>query len=485
VKVCMILEGCYPYVHGGVSSWTHHYIEAMPDVEFTLWCIGPREEMKGQFKFKLPENVTEVREVFLDSALEMRLDRKQLEHLKLERAERQAVERLFSGQQTDWDLLFDLFQNRHFDSERGKDDHLNPVSLLMSDDFLSMLLEQCREHAPYISFANYFFNVRSMLLPVLYLMGQDIPKADLYHCTATGYGGILGSMGKWKYGSPMVLTEHGIYTREREEELLGATWVLPYLRQQWIDMFYLFSGCAYQHADVVTSLFRGASRIQADIGCPQEKQRVISNGINFDRFKDIPPKEENGYIDIGAVVRIARIKDIKTMIYAFAEVKAEVPNARLYILGDVDDQEYSDECHELVNQLGLTDIIFTGVVNVLEYLPKFDFTILTSISEGQPLSVLESFAAGRAAVTTDVGCCRELIEGEDEFGPAGMCVPPMHKDLLAEAMIRMCRRPDVCRKMGENGRNRAGHYFTQKMSMDQYKEVYQEVCDAWQESDSN
>jgi len=136
VKVCMILEGCYPYVHGGVSSWTHHYIEAMPDVEFTLWCIGPREEMKGQFKFKLPENVTEVREVFLDSALEMRLDRKQLEHLKLERAERQAVERLFSGQQTDWDLLFDLFQNRHFDSERGKDDHLNPVSLLMSDDFL-------------------------------------------------------------------------------------------------------------------------------------------------------------------------------------------------------------------------------------------------------------------------------------------------------------------------------------------------------------
>ena len=48
-------------------------------------------------------------------------------------------------------------------------------------------------------------------------------------------------------------------------------------------------------------------------------------------------------MDIGAVVRIAKIKDIKTMIYAFAEVKAEVPEARLHIMGDVDDKEYFEE----------------------------------------------------------------------------------------------------------------------------------------------
>ena len=52
-------------------------------------------------------------------------------------------------------------------------------------------------------------------------------------------------------------------------------------------------------------------------------------------------------------------------------------------------------------------------MDIVKYMEKLDFTILTSISEGQPLSVLESFAARRPCVTTDVGCCRELLEGKE------------------------------------------------------------------------
>ena len=163
------------------------------------------------------------------------------------------------------------------------------------------------------------------------------------------------------------------------------------------------------------------------------------------------------------------------MIYAFAEVKSRVPNARLYILGDVDDKEYNEECHQLIDQLKVEDIIFTGVVSVKEYFPKFDFTILTSISEGQPLSVLESFAAGRPVVTTDVGCCRELIDRDDEFGSAGLCVPPMHKDLLADAMVSMCLNKGMRLRMGESGRLRAEKYYTQKIMMDKYRSLYEEV----------
>lgn len=57
-------------------------------------------------------------------------------------------------------------------------------------------------------------------------------------------------------------------------------------------------------------------------------------------------------------------------------------------MGGVDDEEYGAECHALVDTLGVRDLIFTGRVNVVEYMEKLDFTILTSISEGQPLSVL-------------------------------------------------------------------------------------------------
>lgn len=465
MRVCMILEGSYPYVFGGVSSWTHQYIQAMPDTEFVLWCIGAKAQDKGKYKYKLPENVTEVHEVFLDDALKLKMNRKDKRNLVFSAAQKSELAKLFEGKKLDWDVLFELFGEQK----------LNPVTMLMSPVFLELLVQICSEQFPYISFAEYFHTIRSMLLPELYLLTQEVPEADIYHATATGYSGILGSLGKWKYRKPFILGEHGIYTREREEELLRADWVLPYFRQQWIDLFYSFSDCAYTHADKVTALFLRANHTQEELGCPKEKLCVTPNGIRYERFKDIPAKKENGWIDIGAVVRIAKIKDIKTMIYAFAELKAEVPNARLHILGDIDDEVYYEECRLLEQQLNVKDIIFAGVVNVTEYLELLDFTILTSISEGQPLAVLESLAAARPCVTTDVGCCRELLEGEDEFGPAGICVPPMHKERLAQAMVQMCRESAARERMGQTGRARVLKYYTHEQSLQRYQKLYQEV----------
>ena len=67
-------------------------------------------------------------------------------------------------------------------------------------------------------------------------------------------------------------------------------------------------------------------------------------------------------MDIGAVVRLAPIKDIKTMIYAFFELSAHVKNVRLHIMGGVDDEEYAQECYELVKQLKLeNNYILQGV----------------------------------------------------------------------------------------------------------------------------
>ena len=68
MRICLILEGCYPYVHGGVSTWMHQYIKEMKEHEFVLWVIGAHAEDKGKFVYELPDNVVEVKEVFLDDA---------------------------------------------------------------------------------------------------------------------------------------------------------------------------------------------------------------------------------------------------------------------------------------------------------------------------------------------------------------------------------------------------------------------------------
>lgn len=462
MRVCMILEGSYPYVHGGVSSWMHQYIQAMPDTCFVLWCIGAESANRGIYKYELPPNVDEVKEVFLDDAVNLKGKGRQPKFSDLEKNE---LKKLFEGEKPDWDVLFELFQEKK----------ANPVDMMMSPVFLDIIMQLCEEKFAYLSFTDFFYNVRSMILPELYLITQEVPKADIYHATATGYSGILGSLGKWKYNKPFILTEHGIYTREREEELLRAQWVLPYFKNQWINLFHLFSDCAYSHADVVTALFSRANEAQMELGCDENKLRVTPNGVHIERFADVSDKPEDGWTDIGAIVRIARIKDIKTMIYAFAEVKREIGNVRLHIMGDIDDGEYYEACRTLIEQLGVQDIIFTGSVDVAEYIKKLDFIILTSISEGQPLSVLEAFAAGRACVTTDVGCCRELIEGNDGLGEAGICVPPMNKEQVAQAMLELCREPFTRKRMGAVGRERVRKYYTHDISMENYKRLYQEV----------
>ncbi|SFC09957.1 GT4 family glycosyltransferase PelF [Butyrivibrio sp. YAB3001] len=463
MKICLILEGSYPYAYGGVSSWMHNYIKAMPEHEFILWVIGARASDRGKFKYELPENVTGVTEVFLDDALKVRANKN--DKFKLDDDEKQALYDAIDCERPDWNVLFSMYQDKKY----------NPASFLMSESFLDVLTDLCKTKYPYVAFAETFHTIRSMLLPVLYLIGSEVPVADCYHTICTGYGGLLAALGQFKTGRPIILSEHGIYSREREEEIIRANWVIPAFKRQWIKFFYMLSDVAYKRATFITSLFGNASKIQQELGAEANKCKVIPNGIHYEKFCDIPLKEDDGFVDIGAVIRLAPIKDVKTLIYAFNELKAMRSNIRLHILGGTDDEDYARECHELVDSLHLKNVIFAGQVNVIEYMKKLDFTMLTSISEGQPLSVLESFAARRPVVTTDVGCCRQLIEGEegDFFGIAGFCVPPMHREGLAQAMEKLCESKERREEMGEIGRTRVEKFFRHKMMIERFASLYQ------------
>ena len=75
MRICVILEGCYPYVTGGVSTWIHQYMKAMPQHEFVVWAVGASSEDRGKFKYELPDNVVEIREIFLNDALSMSFEK--------------------------------------------------------------------------------------------------------------------------------------------------------------------------------------------------------------------------------------------------------------------------------------------------------------------------------------------------------------------------------------------------------------------------
>ena len=465
MRICLVLEGSYPYVHGGVSTWMHQYITEMKEHEFIIWVIGANEEKKGMFVYEFPENVVEVHEVFLDSLTSSKVIDKKSEELSHE--EYDALKQLVFCAKPEWSLIFDLLQ----EGKVQRDD------FLVSEEFFQMIQDLCEKKYAAQPMSDIFHTIRSMLFPLLTLLSSEIPVADAYHAISTGYGGILATLASTRMNKPLLLTEHGIYTREREEEIIRADWILPSMRKQWIDFFYMLSDAIYSKADCITSLFSKARETQIALGCDAKKCRVISNGIDYESFSNIPfEKDDDSWINIGAAVRMAPIKDIKTMIYAFYEVSSQMPNVRLYIMGGVDDEAYAEECYALARKLKLENLFFTGRVNIKEYLKKMDFMILTSISEGQPLSILESMAAGKPCVTTDVGCCKELLEGklDDTLGSAGYCVPPTDLMSLANAMLVMASSEEKRLTMGQIAKKRSEQFYQYHQMIEQYRQLYKE-----------
>ena len=152
----------------------------------------------------------------------------------------------------------------------------------------------------------------------------------------------------------MLISEHGIYTREREEELIMAKWVKDIYQNIWIEQFYKMSSLAYERADMVTSLYEHARELQVELGCPIEKTMIVPNGIRVEDFQNLPGKteEDQGKINIGAVLRVTPVKDVMTLLQAFGFAKEREPSLKLWIMGSwEEDAEYAEECFGLVRSI--------------------------------------------------------------------------------------------------------------------------------------
>lgn len=470
MKICLVAEGCYPYVVGGVSSWIHSMIQAFPNIEFSILAIVANRSQRGKFVYELPQNVTQVYEAYLDDLdWENKKRKKRKKIFKLDERQHNALRSIILNEEVDWDTLFEMFQ-----SEKMSID-----DLLMGPDFLEVVRESYNRRFSQMIFSDFLWTVRSIYLPLFLILKTPIPMADIYHCVATGYAGVLGSMAQKLYGCGLLISEHGIYTREREEELLKASWVASVYKNIWIDQFRKMSKLAYERADIVTCLFSHAKQLQIGLGCKEDKIAITPNGIDAGRFVNLPGKlSSDNYINIGAVLRVTPIKDVKTMLRAFGFAKQKVENLRLWIMGPCDeDPEYAKECYDLVEKQEISGVFFTGKIDIRDYLGRMDFTILTSISEGQPLTILESYAAHKPVIATDVGNCRELIYGDgDGCGTAGILTHIMNVGEIADAIVEMATSPELRKKMGNCGYRRLMKRYQLHQMQERYEALYKKLC---------
>lgn len=467
LKVCLIVEGAYPYLTGGVSSWIQQMLLEFKDIEFVIQTLAVDRNEKKEFKYKIPDNVSKIHEVYLLG--EDYVDNKK-KKFKLQKNEYNALESLLFGNEVDWEGVFEFFQNTTFSLDK----------MLTSIEFLEMTKKYYDENFKSAMFTDFLWTMRSMYLPLFLVLKNKPIEADLYHSMSTGYAGVFGSMSKFQYNKPLLISEHGIYTREREEEIIKANWVKGLYKDLWIHQFYKFSTCCYNFANQVTALFEGAREFQIDLGCPRGKTNIIHNGVNISDFDDLPQKSNDDHcINVGAILRVTPIKDVKTMINAYNLAKKQVPNLKLWIMGPLDEKpEYVEECKQLVNDLDIKDVIFTGKINVKEYIGKMDFMVLSSLSEGQPLVILEGFATKKPCISTNVGDCLNMIYGgNDQLGDAGIVVPVMNVEKMSKAMIYLAKEKDIRLHMGKNAYERVKKFYQNERVFGKYYELYKELTE--------
>ncbi|MCB1734603.1 MAG: GT4 family glycosyltransferase PelF [Gammaproteobacteria bacterium] len=485
--VCLILEGSYPYVAGGVSSWTHDLIRAQPDLSFhLLTLVAPNSTL--DLRYELPPNVTGVTVVTLQRLGKGR--RKVRDQAGLMKALEPGLRGL-SGK-GGLEAVSSLLDALHAYGKQSREP-LGSQVLLNSRQAWETLLRMYHSEFPNAAFLDYFWTWRGLFGGAYAVLLAPLPKARVYHAVSTGYAGLMMARAKLDTGAATILTEHGIYTNERRIELSMADWLYEEsslaglvvdrekrgLRDLWMNSFESYSRATYAAADHILTLFQGNQSFQLNDGADPARMRVIPNGIDFDAYSAVEPVPDRPPT-IALIGRVVPIKDVKTYIRAIAQVREVIPEVEAYLLGPYDeDPAYYAECEELVEHLHLrANFEFTGRVKLTDWMGRIDLMALTSISEGQPLVILEAGAAGIPTVATHVGACRDLIEGDDResppLGPGGRVVPLSNPSAAAGAMIELLRDRDKLKACGEAMRERVRRYYN-KSDLDRtYRELYEQ-----------
>ena len=483
--VCLIVEGCYPYVPGGVSAWIDWLMRSLPETSFSVVALWPRPSaMKS--RYAPPENLIKVEHLYLQQFGSAPVIRGAvplgIEHLS------EALTRLTTqgGVLALSEVMQELGLMRR---------SVSLDQLFNSPAAWQLVQEMYRREMPYGSFLHYFWAWRALLGGLFSVLEYPLPKAKVYHTISTGYAGLLAARARLESGRPAILTEHGIYTNERRIELLMADWVADTidkghalddprfdLRDMWVRAFEAYARTCYEATDSVITLYGDNQQPQRLLGADEGKLSVIANGIDLNRFTSIQQAPDTARPTMALIGRVVPIKDVKTFIESARLLKARIPNLRAWVVGPTDeDAEYHKECLTLVAEHGLQEtIIFTGPVNILDYLGQIHVMVLTSLSESQPLVVLEAGAAGIPFVATDVGSCREIIEGRGDeipyLGAGGAITHLAAANEIADACEVLLTDHVKRRAAGEALRARVATRYTSTQAAGAYRALYADLA---------
>ncbi|TLQ47452.1 GT4 family glycosyltransferase PelF [Streptomyces marianii] len=464
-RVTLLTEGTYPHSHGGVSVWCDQLVGGMPDIDFDIIAVtGTGRESVA---WELPPHVAEPVTVPMWGPAPPGSPPRGRRERRLMAAYERFLTALVdpSAEEGFSPALYEL-------AHAARDGALGPA--LRGDRALRVLTAVwnrrglvVREARPSLHDA---VTATALLEHALRPLAARPPERGVAHAVSGGVAVLPGLAALELHGVPLLLTEHGVYLRERYLGYRTAPYRWP-VKAVLLGFFRLLAEESYRRAALVTPGNRYNRLWEEQGGADPRLIRTVYNGVDPSAFPPAGPEPQGPTLSWAG--RVDPIKDLETLIQAFAEVRGALPAATLRLFGGTPrgGEAYRERCEALAASLGHGDAVtFEGRVDdIKDAYAAGNVVMLSSISEGFPFTLIEAMSCGRATVSTDVGGVREAV------GDAGLVVPPRDPGAMAAAALELLADPPRRAAMGEAARLRVIEQFTLRQTIDTFRAIYLEL----------
>ena len=296
-------------------------------------------------------------------------------------------------------------------------------------------------------------------------------RIDIVH-SYNFYANIFALPAAWLAGAPVIVAsirDEGAYLTDRQIQA-----------QKHVCKF----------ADIVACNAESIKRWLTRTGYDPSKIVVIPNGVDTARFVDMHPRPgirdefgiPHGVPVVAMMARLMKQKGVDYMVDAAIALHARWPEVRFLIVGAApsvsggatpEEAAYVDQLKARVQARGLEHrIIFAGFrSDVPDILSTIDIGVLPSLSEGLSNSVLESMAAGRPTISTNVGGIAEVMQD----GVSGLLIPHADVGALVQAMDRLLSDPALAQRLGAEARRLIFDRYSISRMVDSTERLYAQL----------
>jgi glycosyltransferase involved in cell wall biosynthesis len=288
-------------------------------------------------------------------------------------------------------------------------------------------------------------------------------KFDVIHCHGYKANILMGLMPASYRRIPYIVTLHGWTSRSIWTRIWFYEW-LDALMARRADRIVMVSSAIKKGPRV---RLMGLNGFVVHNGIPDSSDNAKKEIPVISDLKDFCGKD----FTIGTISRLTAEKGVELLIRSVANVIHEDLSASLVVIGDGRDRRFLEK---LTHALGIKDkVLFTGYIpHADSYLSLLNIFVISSFTEGLPISLLEAMRSGTPVIATKVGGIPEVLD----YGRCGMLVESGNEADLSEAILKLYHSDDMRKTLSAAARKRFEEQFTIDKMESRYREIYGEVC---------